>query len=61
MPSIAPPYEALPEVDLGFGTALAQNAEFARWVSRNTLAHKVPGYIAVVLSTKPGIAAPPVM
>ena len=56
---IAPPYEALPEVDLGFGTALAQNAEFARWVSRNTLAHKVPGYIAVVLSTKPGIAAPP--
>ncbi len=56
---VAPPYEHLPEVDLGFGTALAQDAEFARWVSRNTLAHKVPGYSAVVLSTKPGISAPP--
>ncbi|MFP6847348.1 MAG: nitrite/sulfite reductase [Pseudomonas sp.] len=56
---VAPPYERLPEVDLGFGTALAQNAEFARWVSRNTLAHKMPGYSAVVLSTKPGISAPP--
>jgi sulfite reductase (NADPH) hemoprotein beta-component len=56
---VAPAYEQLPEVDLGFGTALARNAEFARWVSRNTLAHKVPGYSAVVLSTKPGIAAPP--
>ncbi|OEC36500.1 sulfite reductase (NADPH) hemoprotein beta-component [Pseudomonas cuatrocienegasensis] len=56
---VAPPYEQLSELDLGFGTALAQDAEFARWVSRNTLAHKVPGYSAVVLSTKPGISAPP--
>jgi sulfite reductase (NADPH) hemoprotein beta-component len=56
---VAPAYQDLPEVDLSFGTALAQDAEFARWVSRNTLAHKVPGYIAVVLSTKPGISAPP--
>jgi sulfite reductase (NADPH) hemoprotein beta-component len=56
---VAPPYEQLPEIDLGFGTALAQDAEFARWVSRNTLTHKVPGYSAVVLSTKPGISAPP--
>lgn len=56
---IAPPYERLPDVDLGFGTALAQDAEFARWVARNTLAHKVPGYSAVVLSTKPGASAPP--
>jgi sulfite reductase (NADPH) hemoprotein beta-component len=56
---VAPAYQRLPEVDLSFGTALAQDAEFARWVSRNTLAHKVPGYIAVVLSTKPGISAPP--
>ncbi|MDP2245078.1 nitrite/sulfite reductase [Pseudomonas sp.] len=56
---VAPPYEQLPEIDLGFGTALAQDGEFARWVSRNTLTHKVPGYSAVVLSTKPGISAPP--
>ncbi|MBP8236746.1 MAG: nitrite/sulfite reductase [Pseudomonas sp.] len=56
---IAPPYERLPDVDLGFGTALAQDAEFARWVARNTQAHKVPGYSAVVLSTKPGASAPP--
>ncbi len=56
---IAPPYERLPNVDLGFGTALAQDAEFARWVARNTQAHKVPGYSAVVLSTKPGASAPP--
>src|SRR5690606_24094320 len=56
---VAPAYQRLPEVDLSFGTALAQDAEFAGWVSRNTLAHKVPGYIAVVLSTKPGISAPP--
>jgi sulfite reductase (NADPH) hemoprotein beta-component len=56
---VAPPYESLADVDLGFGTALAQDAAFARWVSRNTLAHKMPGYCAVVLSTKPGISAPP--
>ena len=56
---VAPAYEQLPEVDLGFGTAMAQDAEFSRWVSRNTLAHKVPGYTSVVLSTKPGISAPP--
>nr|WP_298138113.1 nitrite/sulfite reductase [uncultured Pseudomonas sp.] len=55
----APPYEQLADVDLSFGTALAQDATFARWVSRNTLRHKVPGYVAVVLSTKPGISAPP--
>ena len=55
----APPYEQLADVDLSFGTALAQDAAFARWVSRNTLRHKVPGYAAVVLSTKPGISAPP--
>ena len=32
---------------------------FARWVSRNVQPHKVAGYASVVLSTKPGPAAPP--
>ncbi|CAD5110472.1 nitrite/sulfite reductase [Zestomonas carbonaria] len=54
-----PSYERLDDSDLGFGTALASDAEFARWVSRNVQPHKVPGYAAVVLSTKPGPAAPP--
>lgn len=52
-------YEDLADIDLAFGSALARDAEFARWVSRNTQAHKVPGYVAVVLSTKPGVSAPP--
>ncbi|MGE8498683.1 MAG: nitrite/sulfite reductase [Pseudomonas sp.] len=56
---VEPLYEHLPGVDLALGTDLARDADFARWVSRNTLAHKVPGYVAAVLSTKPGISAPP--
>ncbi len=54
-----PRYEALADVDLGFGTQLAEEPAFARWVERNVLAHKVPGYAAVTLSTKPGPDAPP--
>ncbi|SFP38221.1 sulfite reductase (NADPH) hemoprotein beta-component [Geopseudomonas sagittaria] len=56
----APPaYEALSDTDLDYGSALAGDAEFARWAARNVQAHKVPGYAAVVLSTKPGADAPP--
>ncbi|WP_028240382.1 nitrite/sulfite reductase [Stutzerimonas azotifigens] len=58
--SFAPPaYAALAETDLAHGTRLAREPDFARWVARNVKAHKVPGYASVVLSTKPGLAAPP--
>lgn len=56
---VPPVYQALAGTDLDFGTRLAQNPAFARWVARNVQPHKVPGYASVVLSTKPGIAAPP--
>lgn len=56
----APPaYAALDDLDLAYGSALAGDPAFARWAARNVQAHKVPGYAAVVLSTKPGPAAPP--
>ncbi|MGC4012820.1 MAG: nitrite/sulfite reductase [Pseudomonas sp.] len=53
-----PPVYA-PSDDLAYGTALAADAAFARWVSRNVRPHRVPGYASVVLSTKPGAEAPP--
>ncbi|MFV3368993.1 nitrite/sulfite reductase [Pseudomonas sp. NY15435] len=53
-----PPVYA-PSDDLAYGTALANDAAFARWVSRNVRPHRVPGYASVVLSTKPGAEAPP--
>ena len=56
---VPPRYQALPETDLDFGTQMADSPAFARWVTRNVQPHKVPGYSSVVLSTKPGIAAPP--
>ncbi|SHL21908.1 nitrite/sulfite reductase [Phytopseudomonas punonensis] len=58
--AFAPPaYATLPHADLDFGTALAGDAAFSRWVSRNVQPHKVPGYASVVLSTKPGASLPP--
>ncbi|OLU24271.1 nitrite/sulfite reductase [Pseudomonas sp. PA27(2017)] len=58
--TFAPPvYAALSDTDLDLGTALAGDAAFARWVSRNVQPHKVPGYASVVLSTKPGASLPP--
>lgn len=56
---VPPQYQALPDTDLDFGTHMADSPAFARWVTRNVQPHKVPGYSSVVLSTKPGIAAPP--
>ena len=56
---VPPHYQALPDTDLDFGTHMADSPAFARWVTRNVQPHKVPGYSSVVLSTKPGIAAPP--
>ncbi|MCL5043405.1 MAG: nitrite/sulfite reductase [Gammaproteobacteria bacterium] len=54
-----PAYAPLADVDLEHGARLSQEPAFARWVERNVMAHKVPGYSNVVLSTKPGLSAPP--
>ncbi|MGO4004226.1 MULTISPECIES: nitrite/sulfite reductase [Pseudomonas] len=56
---VAPSYAPLADTCLEHGTRLADNPAFARWVARNVQPHKVPGYACVVLSTKPGSAAPP--
>lgn len=53
---VDPDYLALDNVDYS-----AQDAEypgFARWRSRNTRAHKRPGYVSVTLSLKPTGVAP---
>ncbi|PKM26888.1 MAG: sulfite reductase [Gammaproteobacteria bacterium HGW-Gammaproteobacteria-12] len=54
-----PAYVPQDALDLDFGSHLGRDEAFARWVSRNVMAHQVPGYLSVVLSTKPGISAPP--
>ncbi|MDR6609354.1 nitrite/sulfite reductase [Pseudomonas synxantha] len=56
---VAPPYRELADTSLDYGTHLADNPAFARWVLRNVQPHKVPGYASVVLSTKPGSVSPP--
>jgi sulfite reductase (NADPH) hemoprotein beta-component len=56
---VPPIYHTLADTDLDFGTRLAESPTFARWVARNVQPHKKPGYTSVVLSTKPGLAAPP--
>jgi len=56
---VPPAYASLSDTSLAYGTELADNPGFARWVSRNVMPHKVAGYASVVLSTKPGISAPP--
>lgn len=56
---VSPDYAPQPDDSLDFGTQLMTSADFARWVARNTQAHKVPGYVSVVLSTKPGADTPP--
>ncbi|WP_248741449.1 MULTISPECIES: nitrite/sulfite reductase [unclassified Pseudomonas] len=56
---VPPSYRTLAGTDLDFGTHLADNPAFARWVARNVQPHKMPGYTSVVLSTKPGVAAAP--
>ena len=54
-----PVYEKLADTDASFEKHLLENKAFARWVNRNVHAHKVPGYAAVTLSTKPGPVSPP--
>ena len=53
---VDPDYQALEDVDYA---ALDQDYPgFARWRSRNTRAHKKPGYVAVTVSLKPTGVAP---
>jgi sulfite reductase (NADPH) hemoprotein beta-component len=56
---VAPRYDVLPEQDLDYNTQLYNYPQFARWVARNVITHKVAGYAAVIVSTKPGISSPP--
>jgi len=49
----SPDFADLPQVSPAYQKALAENADFARWVSTNTHPHRVPGYISAVISLKP--------
>ncbi|MFJ4457854.1 nitrite/sulfite reductase [Pseudomonas sp. NPDC089392] len=53
---VDPEYLALDNVD--YAVQDAEYPGFARWRSRNTRAHKRPGYVAVTLSLKPTGVAP---
>ncbi|MDH0649556.1 nitrite/sulfite reductase [Pseudomonas sp. GD03858] len=53
---VDPEYLALDNVD--YAALDAEHPGFARWRSRNTRAHKQPGYVAVTLSLKPTGVAP---
>ncbi|OMG52450.1 sulfite reductase [Azonexus hydrophilus] len=54
----APAYTPDAAVGAGFTAKMAAEKAFARWVDRNTHAHKVPGYAAVTLSLKQHGIAP---
>jgi len=54
----APDYKDLPADDEGLTQAMADNRAFANWVKHNTVAHKVPGYRAIVVSLKTRGVAP---
>ncbi|NBA96554.1 nitrite/sulfite reductase [Pseudomonas sp. R5(2019)] len=56
---VRPDYESLSTVNLELSSQLMASPAFARWVARNTQAHKRAGYVSVVLSTKPGPETPP--
>ena len=48
-----PPYEKLPaSTTQAAGFALGRDREFGNWVRNNVMAHKVPGYSAVIVSVK---------
>ena len=54
-----PPYEALADGTAALEAAkLGKDRSFARWLSANVVAHRVPGYAIVQLSTKSERAAP---
>ncbi|CAG2135987.1 nitrite/sulfite reductase [Cupriavidus numazuensis] len=54
-----PAYEKLADTDASYEKHLLEDKAFARWVSRSVHGHKVTGYAAVTLSTKPGPVSPP--
>ena len=54
----SPAYETLAAVNATFEAKKLDEKAFARWVDRNTHAHKVPGYAAVTLSLKKHGVAP---
>ncbi len=54
-----PEYEEVHAIDPEYGAWLARDPAFATWVQTSVRPHKVAGYASVVISTKPGAAAPP--
>ena len=46
------PYESLLPIDAKVEQLKLENKAFANWIKRNVKPHKVPGYVAVVLSLK---------
>jgi sulfite reductase (NADPH) hemoprotein beta-component len=48
----SPDYETLPADSRALRAQIADSKPFSNWIRRNTFAHKVPGYKAVVLSLK---------
>ncbi|PJI47632.1 MAG: sulfite reductase [Pseudomonas sp.] len=55
---VDPAYKALEDQDAALAQLDTENPGFARWRTRNTFAHKKPGYVAVTLSLKPTGVAP---
>ncbi|MBI1397828.1 MAG: nitrite/sulfite reductase [Betaproteobacteria bacterium] len=53
-----PAYQVLPAIDAAHERTLTADRAYARWVSRNVHAHRVPGYVAVTLSLKQHGVAP---
>ncbi len=55
---VDPDYKALDNQTAALAELDKEHPGFARWRTRNTLAHKKPGYVAVTLSLKPTGVAP---
>jgi sulfite reductase (NADPH) hemoprotein beta-component len=55
---VDPDYKALDNQTAQLAELDKEHPGFARWRTRNTLAHKKPGYVAVTLSLKPTGVAP---
>ena len=56
----APEYELIKDADVQteVDTLAEGNIAFGKWLTRNIFTHKIPGYVAVVLSLKPTGVAP---
>jgi sulfite reductase (NADPH) hemoprotein beta-component len=55
---VPPPYESLPDLTPGIGTASSGDAPYDAWLRYNTRSHKVSGYRVVIVSLKK-LGAPP--